>query len=426
MVETPTNTARRARGTQISLTRSVSGRRRGGAAGELRRHNLGVVLERLHLQGALSRSELTTATGLNRSTIADLIGELCELGLAEEHDGPTAAGPGRPSLMVHPRPRGAVALAIEVAVDSVAVATIGLGGHLFHLLRVGRPRDHLAPEATVKDVANLAGPLLDALPADHRLIGVGVGVVGTTRRSDGFVHLAPNLGWKDVPIGELLAEELALAGPVLVANDADLGALAEHRRGAGRGIDHLVYLHGEVGIGAGAIIDGRPLLGSAGYAAEVGHTRMNPTGTRCHCGATGCWETEAGELALLRLAGITADEPPSGGTGGLDTVVERAAAGDPRTLAAIAEVGRCLGIGVGDLVNLFNPELIVLGGFYGRLFTHLEASVLEGVCLRALEASSDLVTITRSELGIDASLIGAAELVLSSVIADPGSTSPPP
>jgi predicted NBD/HSP70 family sugar kinase len=400
----------------IALARSVSGRRRGGAAGELRRHNLGVVLERLHLGGPVSRSQLTEATGLNRSTIADLIGELGALGLVEEQAASSNSGPGRPSLMVHPRPDGAVALAIELAVDSIAVATVGLGGHVYHLLRVARPRDHFSPEATVKDVASMAGPLLDALPEGHVLAGVGVAVVGTTRRDDGFIQLAPNLGWRDVPVKDLLAAELALEVPIAVANDADLGALAEYRRGAGVGVHHLLYVSGEVGIGVGAIVDGRPLLGAAGYAGEAGHTLMTPGGQRCRCGATGCWETEAGEAALLRLAGLTEAD------GGIDAVVEAAAAGDQATLAAIRSVGRCLGIGVGDLINLFNPELVVLGGIYERLFDHLEPWVGEGVRARALEASAELVTIAPSALSSDTCLIGAAELVLSGVIADPGGT----
>ncbi len=393
----------------------VRAERRGVAADEVRRHNLGAVLERLHLSGPLSRSELTKATGLNRSTIADLLGELSAIGLVEERRGAPGAGPGRPSPMVQVRSHRASVLAVELAVDSIAVATVGLGGHVFNLVRVGRPRGRFSPEETVQDVAKLAGPLLDSLPAERVLVGVGVAVVGITRRSDGFVHLAPNLGWRDVPLASMLAAELDLDVPVLAANEADLGALAEHRRGRHQGVANLVYISGEVGIGAGVIVDGEPLLGAAGYAGEAGHTLINPEGSVCRCGAVGCWETEAGEAALLRLAGV------SEGAGRLAEVAERAAAGDERTLGAIADVGRWLGLGIGNLVNLFNPELVVLGGLYQRLFTFLEPSVLEGARRRMLAAPGGMATITCSALGPDASLIGAAELVMSSVIADPAS-----
>jgi predicted NBD/HSP70 family sugar kinase len=413
-VESPTN-----HGDGASGAGTAGGdprRRRGVAADELRRHNLGAVLEPLHLSGPLSRSELTAMTGLNRSTVADLLGELTQLGLIEERGATVASGPGRPSPVVHVRPEGAAVLAVELDVDSIAVATVGLGGHVYNQLRVARPRKRRSPEESVADVERLAEPLLDALPSSHVLVGVGVAVAGITRRSDGFVHLAPNLGWRDIPLAPMLAAELGLGVPVLAANEADLGALAEHRR-VRPGVGNLIYISGEVGIGAGVIVDGKPLLGSAGYAGEAGHTLVNPEGNRCRCGAVGCWETEAGEAALFRRAGV-------GEQGSLDELAERAASGDPVSLRAIAEVGRWLGVGIGDLINVFNPDLVVLGGLYHHLFGSLEPAVHEGVRSRILDAPGGMAVIARSGLGPDAPLIGAAELVLSGVIADPAGAAP--
>jgi predicted NBD/HSP70 family sugar kinase len=216
-----------------------------------------------------------------------------------------------------------------------------------------------------------------------------------------------------VPIAAMLGAELDLGVPVLAANEADLGALAEYRRGARPGIGNLIYVSCEAGIGAGIIVDGEPLLGSAGYAGEVGHMVVNPDGLPCKCGAIGCWETEAGEAALMRRAGM------SDRMGHVDEVVARAANGDEATLRAITEVGRWLGLGIGNLVNLFNPDLVLLGGLYHRLFRFVEPSVLESVRRRTLDAPGGLATIACSGLGSDAHLIGAAELVLSGVIVDP-------
>jgi len=389
---------------------------RGIAAEELRRHNLATVLERLHLAGPASRSDLVSGTGLNRSTIADLISELTTLGLVEEGPGISPTGPGRPSPVVITRPQGAVALAVELSVDSIAVATVGLGGVVHDQVRVTRARTGFSPQETVRDVARLAEPLLDGLPDDHVLTGVGAGVVGVARRSDGFVHLAPNLGWRNVPLGAMLATELGVAGRVMVANEADLGALAEHRRGKGVGVDHLVYLSSEAGIGAGIIQDGKPMLGSSGYAGEVGHTLINPEGHKCRCGAIGCWETEAGEAALVRRAGIPMTIT---GLGILETVQARAESGDQRTLSALAEIGQWLGLGIANLVNIFNPEMVVLGGTYQSLFPFLETAVAAGVSQRALAAPASAVTITNSGLDTDAPLVGAAELVFAELIANP-------
>ncbi|HEX6146926.1 MAG TPA: ROK family protein [Acidimicrobiia bacterium] len=328
----------------------------------------------------------------------------------------TPSGPGRPSPMVHTRPEGAVVLAIEISVDYLGVATVGLGGHVYQQVREPKPRGRFAPRETIDDLARMTGPILAALPADASLAGVGVAVAAVIRRSDGFVHLAPNLGWRNVPLGAILAAELGLTDPVLVANEADLGALAEFRRGVGAGVSHLVYVTGEVGIGAGIIHDGKPMLGAAGYAGEAGHTLINPGGLPCSCGATGCWETEAGEAALARHAGI-----PStiAGSGLVETVLDRANAGDEIALGAIAEIGRWLGLGIGNLINVFNPELVVLGGFYHPLYPFLEEAVHRGARFGALDAPGDIVEITRSALGSDALLTGAAELALSEVIADP-------
>ena len=394
---------------------SSASSRRGVAADELRRHNLAAVLDRLHFSGPLSRSELTERTGLNRSTIRDMIGELIGLELVEEGPGVANSGPGRPSPVARTRPEGAVVLALELTVDSLAARTVGLGGKVYEEIRVARPREPSSPADTIHYVAGLAAPLLAALPSGHRLVGAGIAVAGVVRRSDGFLHLAPNLGWRDVPLGEIAAEELGIER-VMLANEADLGALGEYRRGAGRGVGHLIYVAGEVGIGTGIIINGTPMLGSAGYAGEAGHNMINPAGHRCRCGAIGCWETEAGEEALARRAGL-----PEGlvGQALLEELVARAERGDATTLEALDEIGRWLGIGIGNLINSFNPEVVVVGGFYSDLFAYLESSVHLGARESSLEAPASMASIRRCELGVDAPLMGAAELVLAEVIASP-------
>jgi predicted NBD/HSP70 family sugar kinase len=390
-------------------------RARGIAAEELRRHNLATVLGHVHLSGSASRSRLTALTGLNRSTVADLISELIDLGLVTESPGVAVAGPGRPSPVVHIRPEGGVVLAVEISVDSVAAATIGLGGHVFNHVRIARPRGHFEPETSVRDISELARPLLAALPANHSLVAIGVAIVGVVRRADGFLHIAPNLGWRNLPLGSLLETELGLDVPIRIGNDADLGALGEYRRGGYVGTSHLVYVSGEVGIGCGFISDGKPLLGAAGYAGEAGHMMVNPNGHACRCGATGCWETEAGEDALLRRLPSL---PATTGLAAVEAVHALAAAGDGPTLDAITETGRWLGLGIANLVNVFNPEVVILGGLYHRLFEYLHDAVVEGVA-RAMRAPAEMVDIRPSTLGANGELIGAAELALADLINDP-------
>jgi predicted NBD/HSP70 family sugar kinase len=398
---------------QPSRIRSVVSGRQGVTPSTVRRHNLGVLLEQLHLDGPTSRSQLVAATGLTRSTIAELVGELVSLGVATETGRVQSSGLGRPSSVVVTDPHGAVVLAVELAVESVAVAVVGLGGTVLATERVARPRGSLTPDDAVRRVVAMAGPLLDG----HldRLVGVGVAVPGLVRRSDGFVHVAPNLGWDDVPLGRLLADALQVPARVEVANEADLGALGEHRRGAGRGAETMVFVSGEVGIGAGLVVDGRPMLGAAGYAGEAGHMLVEPDGRPCRCGSRGCWETEAGEVALLRAAGLDTAH----GHAALQRLLVRLESGDQQAALAVAGVARWVGLGIGNLVNLLNPEVVVLGGFLQQFHRHLQPALDTALAARALSQPRQVVRVVPGSLAPLAQLHGAAELALREVLLDP-------
>jgi predicted NBD/HSP70 family sugar kinase len=381
----------------------------------IRRANLSAIVRELHEHGPLSRSDLVARTGLTRSAIRGLIGEFVGAGLVTERRSASDGQPGRPSPLVGIDPRGAVVLALEIAVDSLAAALVGLGGEMLEHRRVDRPRGHFSVEETVADLVELASSLgwpdrVRGLP-----IGIGVAVVGVVRRSDGLVSIAPNLGWRDAPLGEQLDGAFGDAVPVRLANDADLGALAEHRRGAARGHQHVLFISGEVGVGAGLIAGGQPLAGAAGFAGEVGHLRVNPNGAACRCGSVGCWETEVGEGALLMRAG----RPPGGGRGEVDELLADAASGSPAVLRAVDDVGRWLGVGLASLVNVLNPELIVLGGLFGRLHPFVARTVNAELERFALAAPRGMVEIVPASLGIDAPLLGAAELAFEPFLADP-------
>jgi predicted NBD/HSP70 family sugar kinase len=391
------------------------GVRTGHRSETVRRANLSAILREVHLDPTLSRSDLVARTGLTRSGIRAVIGELVAAGLVREERGAPQGTPGRPSPFVRPNPEGAVVLALEVAVDSLAVATVGVGGQVHDLVRVDRPRGRFSLDETVADLVELSRLVRARPPARTALTGVGVAIVGMVRRTDGLVRMAPNLGWVDVPLGEQLAKALGLDVPISVANEADLGALAEHRRGAAIGVDHLLFISGEVGVGGGLIVDGRPLVGLAGYGGEVGHLPINPAGAVCRCGSVGCWETEVGERTLLLRAG----HPPNGGRGEVDAVLREAAAGAPEALSALDNVGRWLGVGLAGLVNILNPQLIVLGGLFGRIHPFVAASLRAEIDRLGLTASSELVDVRPATLGIDAPLLGAAELAFEPLLADP-------
>jgi predicted NBD/HSP70 family sugar kinase len=382
----------------------------------VRRSNLSAIVRELHLRGPQSRSELVARTGLTRTAIRALIGELVAGDLLVEERGAPLGSPGRPSPRVRPRSGGVLVLALEIAVDSLAAAVVGFGDAPVRPVRIPRPRGHFSVDEIVADLQGLTLSLPDHVANRESIVGIGVAVVGVVRRTDGMVSSAPNLGWRDVPLGARLAAALMLDVPVHVANEADLGAMAELRRGAARGADDLLFISGEVGIGGGIIVDGNALTGVAGYAGEVGHMPVNPAGVQCRCGSIGCWETEIGERALLRLAGRPAD----GGQEAVDALLASAATRDATAIAALVHVGGWLGVGLVGLVNLLNPRVIVLGGMFARAFPYLVDALEAELDRKALAGPRGLVRVEPAALGIDAPLIGAAELALEPFLADPG------
>ncbi len=377
------------------------------------RANLSAIVRGLHERGPESRSELVAATGLTRSAIRTLVGELAGAGLATEELPVRLGTPGRPSPLVRLIPNGAVVLGLEILVDSIAAAIVGLGGETQARIRIDRPRRHLAVDDVVADLAALAREL--RARNDGPIIGIGVAVAGVVRQSDGLVSMAPNLGWVDVPLGARIARGLAMAVPIVVSNDADAGIFAEHRRGAAVGVDDALFVSGEVGVGGGAIVGGLPLVGHGGFAGEIGHMTVNPDGAVCRCGSTGCWETEVGEGVLLTRAGY----PPDAGRAGVDQVLRDAADGSPAALAALAHVGRWLGIGIGALVNILNPRMIVLGGLNARTYPFVREILEAEMARHSLPASRAQVRIVPAALGVDAPLIGAAELAFEPLLEDP-------
>lgn len=381
----------------------------------VRRANLRTIVRELHLAGAQTRSDLVARTGLTRSAIRGLIGELVLGGLATEGPAALDGTPGRPSPLVRANPDGAVVLALEIAVDSLAAATVGLGGTVLHRVRVPLPRGRSSVTDIASALSGLADAVRDRLPSDDPIVGVGVAVVGVVRRSDGMVSLAPNLGWRDEPLGAALIDALGLAVPIAFANESDLAAFAESRRGAGRGYQDLALVWGSIGVGGGLIVGGEPLTGAAGYGGEVGHIPVNPDGLPCGCGSTGCWETEVGASALLRRAG----QPTEGGTAACEEVLHAAADGAPIALAALAETGRWMGIGLAGIINVLNPQLVLLGGRFASAYPFVRAALEAELDRRVLRASRHLVRVVPASLGDDAPLLGAAELAFEPLLTDP-------
>jgi predicted NBD/HSP70 family sugar kinase len=393
-----------------------------GATQEVvRRHNLAALVGHVHRYGPTSRAELTQTLGLNRSTIGVLVDDLVARGLVTERSDSTRRTPGRPSYLVTVRSDTVVVLSVVLGVDSVTVATVSLGGEIAAEEQLGlTTEEDRTFDRVVTTIARSAKQRIAALPAGTTVAGMGVAVPGIVRRQDGLVHFAPNLGWRDVPLGARLRTRvrgrLGLDLPVTCRNDAGLGALAEHARGIGSGVANLVYLHAEVGVGGGIVADGSLLEGAAGYGGEVGHMRVNPEGAPCRCGSRGCWETEVGEDALVALAGRR-----PGGRPAVEEVLRAAAAGEPAACRALLGVARWLGIGVANLINCLNPDMVVLGGLFADVMEHAGPAVIAQMRTGLVTPAHLDVALVTPSLGRHSVLLGAAEVAFAPLLADPAS-----
>jgi predicted NBD/HSP70 family sugar kinase len=240
-------------------------------------------------------------------------------------------------------------------------------------------------------------------------------VPGTVNRHTGAVQFAPNLNWRHEAFGEFLADAAPPGLPISIGNDADLAVLAEHLRGTARDCDDVVYLMARIGVGAGIIVNGRPLRGHEGLAGEVGHNVLDASGPECHCGKRGCVETFIGENALLALAGRDQAATPES----VSKVFADAADGDAAATSAVRAVAEALGRTVAGLVNVLDPEKVLLGGSLAGVLEFAADDVVRALRSHVLGGTDAAPQLLPPGLGDDSALLGAAELVFADLLADP-------
>ena len=386
---------------------------RGNSNDDVRRHNLSVVLGLVHRQRNLSRAQLTHQTGLNRSTVAALVGELVERELVVETEPDATNSRGRPSPIVRPNPL-VVAISINPEIDAISIGVVSLGGTVIKKIRY--VTEH---SPSVGEAVNISAVVIEAMRSEldsrYRTVGIGVAVPGQVRASDGLVRMAPHLAWQDEPFGRLLED--ATGFDVVADNDAHLGAMAESTFGAGRGLSDVIYVNGGAsGIGGGIIAGGVPLGGVDGYAGEIGHTLVNSDGIACQCGAMGCLETEVRRENLLSVLQLDNADPDE-----LESAL--LASSSPSVIAEVHRQLDFLAIALRNSINMLNPQLVIVGGFLASIYAAAPHYLQALLAKQPLLASRDGVRVTRAELGSDLLIIGAGELAFEAILADPGAFS---
>ncbi|GGS82230.1 transcriptional regulator [Planobispora rosea] len=378
---------------------------------DVRATNLAVVLRFVREHAPCSRADIAASTGLNKATVSSLVADLIDRRLVRE-TGLTENRVGRPATMLVLDGSPYAAIGVEINVDYVTAVAVDLSGERLLSWRRSFPGTTSTVNQAVAAVAALVRRVTGRMAKEERqVLGLTVGVPGLVG-TDGTVLIAPNLGWRDVDLSGDLAKALRDPGfPVQIDNDANLAALAEHRFGPQAGTANLVYLTGEIGVGAGVILDGRLRRGARGYSGEIGHIQLDPLGAECRCGRLGCLEAVAGIGAVLQHSALSPAEVEIE----LEEVVRLARSGDDRTLDLLAGVGRHLGKGVSVIANLLNPEVVILGGYYVPLAPWLLPAVAAEMSGRTIAPDSGGCQVVASGLGYGAAALGGAARVLDSV-----------
>lgn len=384
---------------------------------DVRATNLAVVLRHVRGHAPCSRADIAAATGLNKATVSSLVTDLLERRLLRE-TGLTENRIGRPATILALDGSSYAAVGIDLNTDHLTAVALDLSGERLLSWRRSFAGLDISPGKAAAGVTALARRALSRVAGEgRRVLGLTVGVPGLVD-AGGVVRVAPNLGWRDVDLRGRLTTALGDPElPISVDNDAHLAAIAEHRWGACAGTPNLVYVSGEIGIGAGIIADGRLLRGAAGFSGELGHVQLDPAGPECSCGRRGCLEALAGVASLVRHANpdTFADGPPADWEPEIEEVARLARAQDKRALAALAEVGGWLGHGAAVLANLANPEVIILGGYFVPLAPWLLPAAQEQLAQRALAPAAGGARIVVSGFGHDAAATGGAARILAAV-----------
>jgi predicted NBD/HSP70 family sugar kinase len=367
----------------------------------IKRMNTTIVLDAVLRDAPLSRAQISERSGLNKATVSSLVQDLMDGSLVREI-GTGASSGGRKPVMLEFIAGAGHAIGIDLGVNYIRGVLTDLRGTLVAERTLSLKRSE--PEPVIAELFSCIDALITEAPLSrYGIAGIGAGVPGLVDDS-GSVLFAPHLKWRGVPLRRLLTERYGL--PVTIDNEANAGALGEQIFGAGRRIDNLVYVSVGIGIGTGLILHKSLYKGASGFSGEMGHLSVEAFGKPCSCGNRGCWELYASERALLEKAATL-------GLKDLESVLAAAEAGREEVLALLDEIGEFLGIGIANIVNVFNPDAVLIGNRMSQARPWIETSVRRTVVQRTLGFHLRNVQLLFAELGVRSAMMGAAQMAIA-------------
>lgn len=368
--------------------------------------NTSLALETIRVHAPISRAQVAELTGLNKATVSNLVSDLLEQQLVTEIGPGQSSGGRKPLLLLFNRNAG-YSIGIHLDVRTFSIALCDLSGQIV-LEKLDQCLSSSDPEQVTDQLALAIQDLTDqAPPSPYGVIGIGIGAPGMVDEQ-GCVLFAPNLGWEQIPLQQWLQNRFPSI-PILVDNEANAGALGEYEYGAGKNVQHLIYVSAGAGIGAGMMIHGEIYRGAAGYSGEMGHMTIDVHGRKCSCGNRGCLELYASEKAIL-------DQQKSLPFHSLHEAIQRAEQDDADALHTLQQLGEYLGIGIANLVNGFNPVLVIIGNQFAHFERWIGAAVERSVKQRALRSHQQGLHIVYAPLKQRSTLLGAANQAIRSFV----------
>ncbi|QCO06206.1 ROK family transcriptional regulator [Azospirillum argentinense] len=379
----------------------------------IRRLNMVRVFHALRENPSCAQRDLSRLTGLDKATTSAIVAQMIEDGLVERSEAPRARRIGRPETALGIAPSAGLLVGARLEPGTIRIVSTTLAGTVVEQSQIPGSTDLAAAlrhlHEGIDAVVAASRPEGGAAPPPLR--GIGIGIPALMDR-EGRLVLAPNLGWRDTPIRPLLEE--ALGAPVHVDNDTKAAAMAERLFGACRGVEDFVYLTGHSGVGGGLFLGGRLYRGAQGFAGEIGHLTVVPGGRPCGCGKRGCLETYVSETSILAQAGERGRALPD-----LWAAAAAARDGDPVVRTLLEEAGSHLGFALSHLVNLANPDLVVLGGNLSIVAEFILPALNAALDEHALEPLRRDLRLLVSPLGPDAVPMGGIALAMDGFLSVP-------
>lgn len=391
----------------------------------IREINLSIVLYALREHGAMSRAALAAHTGLTKVTVSALAQQLIQLGLVVER-GIGKRGLGRPGILLELNPAAGAMIAVEIGVDFISILLTDFRAAT--LWRNQEPTVALTQtEMLACVIANIQTAVQRAKKQRLPIFGCTLGVPGLVDVKSGTLLYAPNLKWRDVPLRKLLSKHFSF--PLYVDNEASIGAFGETFFGIAHAKSNIVYVYAGVGLGGGLVMNGQMVPGATGFAGEFGHMTIEPEGLLCNCGNRGCWETLASQAAVFRrVEQALAEGKPSllaryvkkkRTCLSIPLIVQAADQGDAVARQALIETGVYFGIGIANLINSFNPEIVVVGGILSVAKEYLMPVIQETLAQRALPWSRRATQVVIATNGADNCLVGGIAMVYDQLLRHP-------